>query len=123
MPCDIAMPRVPSSNFGTYVELKVSPLEPNGHDLNEQLINVPFSVIFRACNEVKVNLDQCFREEKQRMLAEMNKDLDERRREEEAQAAISTGKNITFREYLAKDKDYQKDIENIRKSKQSSWFG
>lgn len=57
------------------------------------------------------------------MLAEMNKDLDERRREEEAQAAISTGKNITFREYLAKDKDYQKDIENIRKSKQSSWFG
>jgi len=69
-----------------------------------------------------VDLDKCFRAEKQRMLVEMNKDLDEKRREEEAQAALSTGKNMTFQEFLAKDKAYQKDIEKIQKDKKTSWF-
>ena len=69
-----------------------------------------------------MDLDKCFRAEKQRMLVEMNKDLDEKRREEEAQAALSTGKNMTFQEFLAKDKAYQKDIEKIQKDKKTSWF-
>ena len=78
---------------------------------------------FWACNEMKFKLDMCFKAEKERMLVEMNKDIDERRREEEAQAAISTGKNITFQRYLAKDKAYQKDMENIKDNKSTSWFG
>ena len=51
----------------------------------------------------------------------MNKDLDERRREEEAQAAISTGKNVTFQQYLATDAKYQAELEELKKNK--SWFG
>jgi COX assembly protein 2 len=80
-------------------------------------------VKFWACNEVKFSLDRCFRAEKERTLVEMNKNLDQVRRVEEAQAALSTGKNMTFQEFLAKDKDYQKDIEKIRKNKSTSWFG
>ena len=78
---------------------------------------------FWACNQVKINLDKCFKAEKERMLVEMNKDLDEKRREEEAQAAISTGKNMTFQQYLAQDKEYQADLEGIKKNKSTSWFG
>jgi COX assembly protein 2 len=78
---------------------------------------------FWACNELKFRLDKCFAAEKDRMLKELNKDIVERRREEEAQAAISTGKNMTFQQYLATDKEYQKDIEKIQNNKQSTWFG
>lgn len=77
-----------------------------------------------ACNEIKFNLDRCFKEEKERMLKDLNKDIVSRRAEEEAQAALSTGTNMTFEQYLAKDKQYQKEMENIQKGKTtSSWFG
>ena len=77
-----------------------------------------------ACNELKFRLDQCFKEEKERMLQEMNKDIVSRRAEEEAQAALSTGKNMTFQQFLAKDKAYQKEMADIEKRKAStSWFG
>lgn len=76
---------------------------------------------FWACNDIKSRLDQCFREEKDRILAEMNKDFEQRRLEEDEQAAISTGKNVTFQEYLKGDKEYQKDIETIKTKK--GWFG
>lgn len=75
-----------------------------------------------ACNELKHRLDDCFKEEKQRILLDMNKDFIERRREEDAEAAISTGRNISFQEYLKKDKEYQKEMESIKKNG-SSWFG
>jgi len=69
-------------------------------------------------------MDQCFKEEKERMLKELNKDIVERRAEEEAQAAVSTGTNMTFAEYLKKDKTYQKEMANIQKGeKAGSWFG
>jgi hypothetical protein len=76
-----------------------------------------------ACNEIKMNLDECFRQEKEKVLKELNKDLDERRREDEAQAAISTGKNVTFHQYLATDTTYQKELEDLQKNKGKSWFG
>ena len=59
------------------------------------------------------------------MLKEMNKDLDERRREEEAQAAISTGKNMTFQQYLATDTTYQKELDELKKKSKNGtgWFG
>lgn len=56
------------------------------------------------------------------MLREMNKDIVSRRAEEEAQAAISTGKNMTFQQYLAKDAVYQKEMEEIKSKKATSWF-
>ena len=61
------------------------------------------------------------REEEERAKAAL-KMQEEKRREEEAQAALSTGKNMTFQEFLAKDKAYQKDIEKIQKDKKTSWF-
>ena len=58
------------------------------------------------------------------MLKDLNKDIVSRRAEEEAQAALSTGTNMTFEQYLAKDKQYQKEMANIQKEKAtSSWFG
>ena len=69
-------------------------------------------------------MDQCFKEEKERILIELNKDIVERRAEEEAQAAISTGTNMTFEQYLKKDKSYQKEMADIQKTeKAGSWFG
>ena len=77
-----------------------------------------------ACNELKYRMDQCFKEEKERILKELNKDIVERRAEEEAQAAISTGTNMTFEQYLKKDKSYQKEMADIQKTeKAGSWFG
>lgn len=75
-----------------------------------------------ACNDFKLRLDQCFKEEKHRILLDMNKDFAERRLEEDEEAAKSTGKNMSFQEYLKKDKEYQKEMESIKRSG-SSWFG
>ena len=78
-----------------------------------------------VANEMKDKLDHCFREEKRKMLLELNKDFQERRREEEAQAAISTGKNMTFQQYLTTDTTYMKEMEELKKKNSSSkgWFG
>jgi COX assembly protein 2 len=76
---------------------------------------------FWACNEVKTKLDKCFKAEKLRMLEEMNKDLDQRRREEDAQAAMAFGKKESFHEFLAKDQTYKKELEEERQ-RQKSWF-
>ncbi len=58
------------------------------------------------------------------MLKDLNKDIVSRRAEEEAQAAMSTGTNMTFEQYLSKDKQYQKEMENIQKNRSTtSWFG
>lgn len=75
-----------------------------------------------ACNQLKFAMDHCFKEEKEEMLKEMNKDIVARRAEEEAQAAISTGTNMTFEQYLAKDKKYQREMENIASKNATSWF-
>jgi len=37
---------------------------------------------------------------------------------------MSTGTNMTFEQYLSKDKQYLREMENIKKGKTtSSWFG
>jgi len=76
---------------------------------------------FWACNEVKSNLDKCFKEEKDEMLRRMNADLDEKKKEEQAQAALAFGRKETFQEYLAKDLTYEREVERER-NKQKSWF-
>lgn len=76
------------------------------------------------CNELKATLDQCFSEEKQRMLADMNKDFQQRRLEEDEEAAKSTGTNMSFGEFLKKDRAYQNEMHRIQKDKETtSWFG
>eukprot|EP00934_Nitzschia_sp_Nitz4_P000906 Nitzschia sp. Nitz4//scaffold3_size479765//237290//237613//NITZ4_000100-RA/size479765-processed-gene-1.511-mRNA-1//-1//CDS//3329550758//906//frame0 len=80
----------------------------------------PFFKVW-ACNKAKHFLDVCFKQEKERMLKEMNKDIDSRRAEEEALAAISTGQNMTFEQFLAKDKAFQKEITDIKNGK-TPWF-
>lgn len=76
---------------------------------------------FWACNEVKAKLDKCFKEEKDEMLKKMNANLDEKKKEEQAQAALAFGRKETFQEYLAKDSTYAREVEKERK-KQNSWF-
>lgn len=76
---------------------------------------------FWACNEVKSKLDKCFREEKEEMLRKMNEDLDEKKKEEQAQAALAFGRKETFHEFLAKDPTYEREVEKER-NRQKSWF-
>ena len=76
---------------------------------------------FWACNEVKTELDRCFRKEKEEMLKQLNANLDEKKKEEGEQAALAFGRTETFQEYLAKDKTYQREVEKERK-RQQSWF-
>jgi COX assembly protein 2 len=91
--------------------------------LRECQVTRPKLIVW-ACNELKYRMDKCFKEEKERVLKELNKDIVSRRAEEEAQAAMSTGTNMTFEQYLKKDKTYQKEMANIQKTENArSWFG
>ena len=83
------------------------------HDTNSKLK-------FWACNEIKTKLDICFRLEKQRILKETNKHFKEARKEEDAQFAASEGKSMTFQEYLAHDKTYLKELEDVKKTGSST---
>ena len=76
---------------------------------------------FWACNDVKAKLDKCFKAEKERMLIQMNKNLEEEIKEQQAQAALALGRKETFQEFLARDNKYQKELERER-CKQKSWF-
>lgn len=71
-----------------------------------------------GCNDLKTALDQCLKAEKKRLLDEMNIGLAERKRHQEDIIAQAFGKKETFREYLAKDPDYQKEVQ--RKQAKSS---
>ena len=76
-----------------------------------------------ACNELKFRLDTCFRKEKEAVLKELNKDIVEKRREEDEQSALSTGRNMSFQEFLKRDAEYQKEMEEVKEGKKSaSWF-
>lgn len=74
-----------------------------------------------ACNQVKDQLDLCFREEKRRTLEVLNKNLDETKSTEQAQAAMAMGQTISFAEYLNKDPQYARDLEKERQ-KQNGWW-
>lgn len=77
---------------------------------------------FWACNEIKSSLDECFRQEKQRMLQQLNANLEETRNVEQAQAALAFDRTETFQQFLAKDKQYQKDLKRERQQQGSSWY-
>ena len=78
---------------------------------------------FWACNELKRRLDECFRVEKQRMLEQLNANLEKDKTYEQAQAALAFGQKQTFHELLQNDKQYQKDLEKERQKKEKgSWW-
>ena len=67
-----------------------------------------------GCNDIKVRLDQCLKAEKKRLLDEMNQDLPQMKVKQEEIIKNAFGKNITFSEYLAKDKDYKEAMDQKR---------
>ena len=62
---------------------------------------------FWACNELKYNMDRCLKVEKEKMLKDMNKDFEAKRQREEDAFRDAIGQELTFDEYLKKDKGFQ----------------
>lgn len=63
-----------------------------------------------GCNDIKTRLDICLREEKKRLLDELNKELPQRKLRQEEVIKQAFGKTMTFSEYLEKDKEYQEEV-------------
>lgn len=64
-----------------------------------------------ACNDFKAAMDKCFKAEKAKLLKSMNKDMHEKRKEEEEAWADAVGHKVSFDEYLKQDKGYQAELE------------
>lgn len=75
---------------------------------------------FWGCNDVKFALDKCLREEKERLLLVMNKDMAAKRAAEENAYQKALGKGISFEDYLKQDKDFNKATEERRKRESES---
>ena len=56
-----------------------------------------------ACNEIKHKLDLCFKAEKAKLLKVINKDMHERRKQEDEAYADAAGHQLSFEEYLKQD--------------------
>ena len=73
-----------------------------------------------ACNDLKVQLDQCLKREKQRHLEMlMNQEMVQAKHDEETMIQKAFGKRETFAEYLQRDADYQ---EALRQKKEQRVF-
>lgn len=77
---------------------------------------------FWACNEIKFRLDQCFKAEKDAMLLRMNRGFETGRLEEDEQSAESTGRNMSFQDFLATDKTFKKELNDVKEGKKNAWF-
>jgi COX assembly protein 2 len=62
------------------------------------------------CNEVKRRLDLCLKAEKTRIQDELNRELPDRQKRQEEIIKRAFGKDLTFSEYLQKDKDYMREV-------------
>lgn len=56
------------------------------------------------------------------MLLRMNRGFETGRLEEDEQSAQSTGKNMSFQEFLATDKTFKKELNEVKEGKRTSWF-
>ena len=74
---------------------------------------------FWGCNDVKFALDQCLKKEKQNLLLELNKDAAAKRAAEEDAYQKALGKEMSFEDYLKKDKDYNKAMEERKRMEES----
>ena len=68
-------------------------------------------VKFWGCNEIKFALDKCLKAEKLKLLEVIYKDADSKRAREEEVFQMALGKEISFEDYLMKDKDFRKAME------------
>jgi COX assembly mitochondrial protein 2 len=71
-----------------------------------------------GCNETKLSLDHCLKLEKERLMNERNKDLPERRLQQEEMIKQAFEKKETLQEYLEKDRDYVAEMEKKRQREQ-----
>ena len=71
------------------------------------------------CNTFKFRLDACLKEEKERFLAELNKDLPKHFAEQEELIKKAFGKQQTFSEYLAQDAEYQRAVKQRKEARSS----
>ena len=74
-----------------------------------------YKLKFWGCNQVKFALDKCLKEEKLRLQDEMNKDYEAKRAAEEDVYQMALGKDVSFEEYLKRDKDWNNAMEERRK--------
>lgn len=68
-----------------------------------------------ACNEIKHKLDLCFKAEKAKLLKAINKDMHEKRKQEDEAYADAVGHLLSFEEYLNQDPNY---LRELKKSEQ-----
>lgn len=92
------------------------------NDLHRCHANTP-KLKFWGCNDVKFALDRCLKKEKEKLLAELNKDVEAKRAEEEDVFQMAVGRNISFEDYLKSDKDFNKAMEERRRMGESKQGG
>lgn len=78
---------------------------------------------FWGCNQVKFALDQCLKEEKLRLQAVMNKEVEARRAVEEDVYRKAMGKDVSFEEYLKRDKDFNNAVDERRRRGDTAQYG
>lgn len=79
-------------------------------ELRDCHANNSWSKYLGACNAAAFHLDRCLKAEKQRVLDELNRDLDDRKRRQEEIIKVAFGKDVTFSEYLQQDREYQREV-------------
>lgn len=98
------------------------PLDRPHPDCQEQVLALKachlegYKKFYGACNAHKRALDQCFKQEKERLLTLMNQNFSHERQEHETLIQQGFGKTETFAQYLAKDKEYQQAKNNNKTS-------
>jgi COX assembly protein 2 len=70
-----------------------------------------------GCNSIKFAMDQCFKQEKARLLKDLTKDLPSERRYAEEIVKDAFGRKETFQDFLARDEDYQKAMKDKKKER------
>ena len=73
-----------------------------------------------GCNDIKTALDRCLKLEKQRLLQEVNEGLVERKMQEQDLVRQAFGKKETFAEYLARDKEYQRAVQEKKQKEEDN---
>ena len=69
---------------------------------------------FWACNDVKLAMDRCLKNEKVTLLDQMNVDMDEKRQREEDAFQLAMGHNQSFEEFLKTDKVYLRELKKAK---------
>jgi COX assembly protein 2 len=69
---------------------------------------------FWGCNTIKFEMDKCLKQEKLKLVSQLNENFDEKRKREDDAFQDAMGYNQSFEEFLKTDKVY---LEEMRKMK------